>query len=174
MMTGSMLIFGTIGIFRRYIPLSSASLACVRGLLGGIFLLLCLLFSGKKAGFGFSGKQIAVLCITGVALGLNWMLLFEAFNYTSIAVATLCYYMEPTIVILLSPLLFRESLTGRKLVCVLISVAGIALVSGIADISGIAMTDLKGIAFGLGGAALGSEIGPTEQQAAAPGMQTDR
>ncbi|MCQ2500819.1 MAG: DMT family transporter [Lachnospiraceae bacterium] len=158
MMLGSMLIFGTIGIFRRYIPLPSAMLACVRGLLGGSFLLLVVLAKGKGFHWNLTKKQFLLLCVTGVALGLNWMLLFEAFNYTSIAVATLCYYMEPTTVILLSPLLFKEKLSAKKLVCVVISVIGIALVSGIADIEGITSADLKGILFGLAAAALYSTV----------------
>lgn len=158
MMLASMLIFGTIGIFRRYIPLPSAMLACVRGLLGGAFLLIVVVCKGKGLRFKLTGKQFLLLCITGVALGLNWMLLFEAFNYTSIAVATLCYYMEPTIVILLSPILFKEKLSPRKMICVLISVIGIALVSGIADVKGITSADLKGILFGLAAAALYSTV----------------
>lgn len=126
--------------------------------MGGTFLLLVLLCKGRSLKFGFGKKTLLILCITGVFLGSNWILLFEAYNYTSIAVATLCYYMEPTIVILLSPLLFKEKLTGKKLICALVSIVGIALVSGIANVSGIALADLKGILFGLGAAALYSTV----------------
>lgn len=158
MLISSMLIFGTIGIFRRYIPLSSAILACARGFLGGIFLLLCIVFKGKSLKFNFTRKQIILLCITGVVLGANWILLFESYNYTSIAVSTLCYYMQPTIVILLSPLLFKEKLTLKKLICVIISVVGIALVSGITSVENIGMSDITGILFGLGAAVLYSAV----------------
>jgi len=158
MLIGSMLIFGTIGIFRRYIPLSSEMLACARGFLGGSFLLLCLLFGRKSLHFNFSNKQILFLCLTGVVLGANWILLFESYNYTSIAVSTLCYYMQPTIVILLSPLFFKEKLTVKKLVCVVVSIVGIALVSGITKAAAIGVRDVKGILFGLGAAALYSAV----------------
>jgi drug/metabolite transporter (DMT)-like permease len=158
MLICSMLIFGTIGIFRRYIPLSSEMLACTRGFLGGFFLLVCILIKGKSFKFGFSKKQIFLLSVTGVVLGANWIFLFESYNYTSIAVSTLCYYMQPTIVMLLSPVLFQEKLTLKKLVCVIISIVGIALVSGVTNISDIGLSDIKGIIFGLGAADLYSMV----------------
>ena len=49
MFIGSMLIFGTIGIFRRSIPLPSAFLAFARGILGGLFLLVFARLLGKGA-----------------------------------------------------------------------------------------------------------------------------
>lgn len=149
----SMLIFGTIGIFRRYIPLSSAMLAFFRGLLGSVFLLILVLAKrGKLQKIG--PKKLLLLAITGAIIGLNWMLLFEAYNYTSVAVATMCYYMQPTIVILLSPLVFREKLTFKKLLCALTAIVGMVFVSGIADGTGFQPQDIKGILFGLGAAAL--------------------
>lgn len=154
MLISSMLIFGTIGIFRRYIPLSSGILACTRGFLGGIFLLLCIILKEKSLRFNFSRNQVILLCITGAVLGANWILLFESYNYTSIAISTLCYYMQPTIVILLSPVFFKEKLTLKKLVCVVISVVGISLVSGITSVDKISLSDITGILFGLGAAVL--------------------
>ncbi|MFU0828522.1 MAG: hypothetical protein ACFWTJ_13520 [Lachnoclostridium sp.] len=98
------------------------------------------------------------MSVTGVVLGANWIFLFESYNYTSIAVSTLCYYMQPTIVMLLSPVLFQEKLTLKKLVCVIISIVGIALVSGVTNISDIGLSDIKGIIFGLGAADLYSMV----------------
>ena len=95
-----------------------------------------------------------LLLITGALIGLNWMLLFEAYNYTSVSVATLCYYMQPTIVILLSPLVFSEKLTGKRMICALAAVIGMVLVSGVIGGSAGQGGDLKGIACGLGAAAL--------------------
>lgn len=158
MLISSMLIFGTIGVFRRYIPLSSSMLACARGFLGGSFILICSLFKGRKMKFNYSRKQILLMCVTGMVLGTNWILLFEAYNYTSIAVATICYYMEPTIVILLSPLLFKEKLTIKKICCVIVSIVGIGLVCGITNVSDIGISDIKGILFGLGAAVLYSTV----------------
>lgn len=65
------------------------------------------------------GRYLPALLISGGMIGFNWMLLFEAYRYTTIAVATLCYYMAPVLLIAFSPLLFKEKLTGRQIVCVL-------------------------------------------------------
>ena len=149
----SVLIFGTIGIFRRYIPLSSGMLAFLRGLLGAGFLAVYKRFYQRNRSYNISSRNMVLLLITGALIGLNWMLLFEAYNYTSVSVATLCYYMQPTIVILLSPLVFGEKLTGKSMICALAAIIGMVLVSGViggAEQGG----DLKGIACGLGAAAL--------------------
>lgn len=150
----SVLIFGTIGIFRRYIPLSSGMLAFLRGLLGAGFLAVYKRFYQKNRSYNISSKNMVLLLITGALIGLNWMLLFEAYNYTSVSVATLCYYMQPTIVILLSPLVFSEKLTGKRMICALAAVIGMVLVSGVIGGGAGQDGDLKGIACGLGAAAL--------------------
>ncbi len=152
MFIGSMLIFGTIGIFRRYIPLPSGSIAMVRGLLGGLFLTAFVKLKGEKGGERLSPVQIFLLALTGAVMGFNWILLFEAYNYTTVAVATLCYYMEPTIVLLLTPILFRERLTWKKILCAVIAVIGMVLVSGVVGSGGTQAGNLKGVAFGLGAA----------------------
>lgn len=150
---GSMLIFGTLGIVRRYVPLSSAMLALCRGALGSVFLLIFVLVRGGKLKLP-ERKATLWLVLTGAIMGLNWMLLFEAYSYTTVAAATMCYYMQPTIVILLSPLVFRERLSGRKLACAAAAIVGMLFVSGVLS-GGIGQVrDIRGIAFGLGAAAL--------------------
>lgn len=150
----AMLIYSSIGIFRRYIPMSSVALAFSRGLIGGIFLMLWLAATGGSMKLGISKKKKVMLFLTGIALGGNWILLFEAYKYTSVAVATLCYYMEPTFLILLSPIVFGERLTKKKLLCALVSLVGMVLVSGVADGTELLSSNWKGIAFGLGAAVL--------------------
>lgn len=148
-MLSSMLIFGTIGIFRKYIPIPSAMLASLRGVIGGTFLIIYTRIIGKKLDFDYTKKQIVLLCATGIVLGLNWIMLFEAYNYTSVAIATVCYYMQPTIVILLSPILFHEKLSERKGICVVGTIIGISLISGLTNIDEIVMSDIKGIGLGI-------------------------
>ena len=152
MIVASMLIFGTIGLFRRYIPCSSAFLAFIRGILGGLLLLLFTQIRRKKAEGKLPGQAVIWLCISGAVIGINWMLLFEAYNHTTVAVATLCYYMQPTIVMLVSPLLFREKLTKRKAICAVIAVIGMVLVSGVTEGRETGTGNLKGILLGLGAA----------------------
>ena len=158
MLVCSMLLFGTIGVFRKFLPLPSGALACARGFLGGLFLLVFVLIRRKGLHIHFEKKPFWLLVLSGAFLGLNWILLFESYNYTSVAVATLCYYMEPTIVILLSPLFFREKLDIRKIVCVMVSLVGVVLVSDITKVSSFAFRDLKGVLLGLGAASLYSAV----------------
>jgi RarD protein len=151
MFIAAMLIFGTVGIFREYIPFSSAFLAFSRGILGGLFLLVYMKLTGKTAADKLQLKQVLWLAATGAVMGINWILLFEAYNHTTVAVATLCYYMQPTIVILLSPLLFKEKLSVRKALCAAAAIAGMVLVSGVMD-GGMQGDSFKGILLGLGAA----------------------
>ncbi len=153
MFISSMLIFGTIGIFRRYIPLPSAFLAFSRGILGGLFLLVFLRLKRRKPEKKLPVRTALWLAVSGAVMGVNWILLFEAYNHTTVAVATLCYYMQPTIVMLLSPVLFQERLTLRKGACAAAAVAGMILVSGVIGGGVPQARGPKGILFGLGAAA---------------------
>ena len=150
-LVASMLMFGTLGIVRRYIPLSSAMLAMCRGVLGSVFLLVFVLVRGGK--LKLPERRTALrLVLTGAIMGLNWMLLFEAYNYTTVAAATMCYYMQPTIVILLSPIVFRERLGAKRLACAFAAIVGMLFVSGVLSGGAGQMQDIRGIIFGLGAA----------------------
>ena len=152
MFISAMLIFGTVGVLRRYIPLPSAFLAFARGILGGLFLMAYAALRRKGARPRSARRDVLRFALTGAMIGINWILLFEAYNYTTVAVATLCYYMEPTVVMLLSPLIFRERLTPVKAVCAAVAIAGMVLVSGVVGGSGTQGGDLPGVLLGLGAA----------------------
>ncbi len=155
-LTLSAATFGTIGIFRRWLPLPSGLLAMIRGFLGAGSMALLLLLRGKKPAWEPVRKNLIKLIVSGALIGFNWILLFEAFRYTTVAVATLCYYMAPIFVLLISPLLLKEKLTGRRIVCVLAALAGMVLVSGV--IGGGGAGSVKGILLGLGAAALYASV----------------
>ena len=158
MLVSSMLIFGTIGVFRRYIPVSSAFLAFSRGVLGGLCVLFFSRLKRKKAPEGIPLRVLLGLAVSGALMGINWILLFEAYSHTTVAVATLCYYMQPTIVVLLSPLIFREKLTPKKLICAAVAVAGMVLVSGVVGSGGSQDVNGAGILLGLGAAVFYSAV----------------
>ena len=158
MIVSSMLIFGTIGIFRRHIPLPSALLACVRGILGSLFLLLFMKLKRGGGGEKLPARTSLWLVLTGALIGINWVLLFEAYNYTTVPVATLCYYMAPTIVMLSSPLLFGERLTAKKVICAAAAILGMVLVSGVIEGGGLQADNLRGVLFGLGAAVLYASV----------------
>lgn len=154
MLIGSMTVFGTIGIFRRWLPLPSALIAFFRGLIGTVCILLFLCLRKRKPSGTVGRRAFWLLTLTGVLIGLNWILLFEAYTYTTVSVATLCYYMQPTFVVVLSAVLFRERLTGRKAVCSLLALIGMVLVSGVTETGVPRGADGKGILLGLGAAVL--------------------
>ena len=155
MMIGAMTIFGTIGIFRKYIPLPSSLLALARGIIGTAFLLfLVLVVKRDKLSIEAIKRNFVFLVVSGAFIGFNWILLFEAYQYTTVATATLCYYMAPVIVVLVSPFLFKERLTPLKAICVAVALAGMVFVSGIPQSGFGGMSELKGILLGLGAATL--------------------
>ena len=158
MMVSSMLIFGTIGIFRKHIPVPSAFLAFFRGILGGLCILAFIRLRKKNTDARIPFRTLLALAVTGILIGINWMLLFEAFNHTTVAVATLCYYMQPTIVMLLSPVLFKEKLTCKKGICAAAAIIGMILVSGVIGDSGVPDGNIRGVLLGLGAAVFYSAV----------------
>ena len=148
----AMVIVGTIGIFRRNIALSSAALAFSRGILGSLSLGAFVKVRGQKIFHGMERKKLFLLILNGAIIGVNWIFLFEAYRFTTVAVATLCYYLQPTLLILVSPIFFKEKLTGKKLFYALIAFLGMVLVSGV--LGGGDTGSLKGVAFGLAAAVL--------------------
>ena len=147
---GGCVIFGTIGLFIRQIPRAAPAIAAVRGISGALLLLPLLL--GKRDSLRFSGREWARLVASGAALGLNWVLLFLAYQYVSVAVASLCNYLAPILVILVSPIFFREKLTIRAGICAAMALGGMLCISGVIG-SGSA-ADPRGLALALAAALL--------------------
>lgn len=114
----AMLIFSSIGIFVRALPYESSFIAFVRGIVGFGVILLVMLLKRQKSDKKAIKENLLLLIVSGVFIGINWVALFESYRYTTVATATLCYYMAPMFVILASPLAFKEKLTVKKC-CVL-------------------------------------------------------
>lgn len=152
MLIASMTIFGTLGLFVRNISVSSGELALYRAVLAAVLIAVYLLATKQKIPVRMIQKEIPLLLVSGVAMGINWILLFEAYKYTTISAATLSYYFAPVIVTAVCPLLFREKLTVKQIICFLMSTLGLVMITGIGDM-GKNGTDLLGILFGLGAAA---------------------
>lgn len=157
MILSAMLIFSTLGIFRRYIPLSSGMLACTRGFLGSAFLLLFIFLRGRKLP-KLGKRNLFLLAITGALIGVNWIFMFEAYNYTTVAMATMCYYMQPTIVVLISPIVLRERITGKKLACAITAIIGMVFLSGIMEGGKVRAEDMTGMLYALGAAGLYASV----------------
>ena len=144
-----MAIFGTIAPFVRNIPVSSGELALYRAVLAAVMIGLFLLVTKQKISFANMKKEVPLLLASGIALGVNWILLFQAYRYTTVSMATLSYYFAPVIVTVTCPILFREKMTGKQILCFVMSTAGLVMITGLGASGG---RDLIGILFGLGAA----------------------
>lgn len=146
----SMTIFGTLGLFVRNIPVSSGELALYRAILAALLIAVFLIATRQRIPFADIKKELPLLLLSGAAMGINWILLFEAYKYTTVSLATLSYYFAPVIVTVLCPILFHEKLTGKQIICFVMSTLGLVLITGIGNVG--SKTDLIGILFGLGAA----------------------
>ena len=153
MLVTAMLIFGTLGLFVRNVPVSSGELALYRAILATGMIGLFLLVTRQPVPFAAIKKEVPLLLLSGAAMGFNWILLFEAYRYTTVSAATLSYYFAPVIVTVISPFLFREKLSLRQMICFVMSTVGIVMITATGDLSA-GSNNLVGIAFGLGAAVL--------------------
>ena len=149
----AMMVFGTIGLFVKNIPLSSGEIALFRAIIATLAIVIYQFISGKKIKLPSRKRDIVLLLLSGAAMGFNWIFLFEAYNYTAVSIATLSYYFAPVIVMISCPILFREKLTLKQMVCFIMSTIGLVLIIGIGGIETDG-TNLIGIGFGLCAAAL--------------------
>ena len=147
----SMSVFGTIGWFVKNVPLASGEIALYRAIMAIIVVGGYLLLTKQKIEFKKIKKELPILIISGIAMGINWILLFEAYNHTTVTVATLSYYFAPVIVMILCPILFKEKLTLKQIICFIGSTIGLVLIMGITNIGKEAI-NFKGIGLGLGAA----------------------
>ncbi|MBQ7883817.1 MAG: EamA family transporter [Phascolarctobacterium sp.] len=150
MLVASMTIFGTLGIFVRNIPVASGELALYRAVLAATLIAAFLFVTKQKIPFANIRKEVPLLLASGVAMGINWILLFEAYKYTTVSLATLSYYFAPVIVTVVCPILFKEKLTSKQIICFVMSTLGLVMITGIGDVGG--SSDFLGILFGLGAA----------------------
>ena len=147
-MAVAMIIFGTIGLFSRYLSLPTAFVAFSRGILGTFFIFLFVKLKGIKISKDDIKNNGIKLIVSGALIGINWVLLFESYRHTTVATATVCYYLAPVFVLIASPFVLRERMTIKKVICIIVAFAGMVLVSGVADAGGIGAEDTFGIIFG--------------------------
>lgn len=141
----AMVVFGTLAPFVRQIAVSSGELALYRAILGAA--LIGVYLASTRQSLPKGNRREVALLLSGAAMGINWILLFEAYRYTTVSTATLCYYFAPVIVTVLSPLLFRERLTRRQVLCFVMATLGLVLITGMERGGSV-----KGVLFGLGAA----------------------
>lgn len=151
----SMIVFGTIGIVRSLIPINSVMLAFLRGFLGATFILICcfvLKLRGKSPFKKIHKKDLFIMIVSGTIIGANWLALFEAYKYTSVPVATLCYDMVSVFVVIAAFIVLKEVPSRKSILCLITALFGVVLVTGVIDNGSLSAGEIKGILLALFGA----------------------
>ena len=126
----ALLMFGTNGIVASHIDLSSYEIVLLRTFIGSLFLVAIFFLTGGKLSFYKYKSQSAFLAVSGIAMGASWMFLYEAYSQIGVSISSLLYYCGPVIVMVLSPLLFKEKLTLPKITGFTAVLTGIFIVNG--------------------------------------------
>ena len=137
----ALLIFGTNGLLVANISLQASQIVLFRTLIGGILLTAVVILRGGFDRSAVREEAIPLLC-GGAALGLNWIALFQAYQLLNVSLATLIYYVGPMLVLVLSPILFREKLNSTRIVAALVVALGLICISGSITRSGMSVRGL--------------------------------
>jgi Predicted permeases len=155
----TMLIFGTLGIFVKNIKLSSIEIAFLRAIIGCTLLVCAGFIMKQKVSYNSVKKNIWLLLLSGAAIGFNWILLFQAYKYTTIANATLSYYFAPMFVMILSPVVLKERLTIIKIICIVSAISGLFLLLNINnEMSMTSNKQIIGVIYGLAAAIMYASV----------------
>ncbi|MFL0196013.1 DMT family transporter [Clostridium sp. WILCCON 0269] len=126
----ALLLFGSNGIVASYILLNSYEIVFLRAFIGSLFLIVVFILSkGKLQGLQ-NKKHFIFLIISGMAMGISWMFLYEAYAEIGVSIATLIYCCGPVIVMVFAPLLFHEHLSILRILGFCIALIGMFFVNG--------------------------------------------
>ena len=133
----AMLIWGTMGVFIKNIPLNSIEIAFYRSIIGVVFIIALSISKKEKWDKEELREDLKVLILSGIALGTGWVLLFQGYKNTTISIATLSYYIAPVFIIILSIVVLKEKITMKKILCIIVAIIGLLLVLDIKSIGNI-------------------------------------
>lgn len=167
----AMVIWGSLGIFIKNINMESFEIAFLRATIASLFLGLILIIKSrinknKKVATQeevfvdginkvktYSKKGLIMLIVSGIAVGFNWVFLFQSYKYTTVSNATLVYYFAPAIVIFLSPIIFKERITVKALLSVVAATFGLLLViNSQGEVVKLDSENMRGIIIAFGAA----------------------
>lgn len=137
-----MILFGSNGIVASGTALSSVELVYMRSIIGAVLLLILYFATGHRLRVLEHKKDLLFVALSGVAMGADWLFLFEAFDQIGVSLSVLINYMGPMIVILLSPILFQEKIGPVKGLAFIAALIGVFLTSGQAVTAGLHMWGL--------------------------------
>ena len=146
----AMLIWGTMGVFIKNIPLNSIEIAFYRSIIGVVFIILLSISKKEKWNKEDLKADLKILIPSGMALGIGWVLLFQGYKNTTISIATLSYYVAPIFIVILSIIVLKEKITRKKIFCILVAIIGLILVLDIKSLGNIGESNhLVGIVYSI-------------------------
>lgn len=126
----TLVLFGTIGTVSRYIDIPTSVLCAIRAFIGAAVLVLYInAVLGRRTDTKAVHRNLRLLVFAGVMNGINWLLIFEGFRRTTVAIASICYYMQPVFLMLCAPLLFGEKKSVRKACCIAAGFFGMVIIA---------------------------------------------
>ncbi|MCK5661926.1 MAG: EamA family transporter [Thiotrichaceae bacterium] len=144
----SMTVFGTLALFVKNISLPPGEIALFRALIASTAIIIYKALIAEKLQFARIKKELPILFLSGTAMAFNWIFLFKAYNHTSISIATLSYYFAPVIVMIASPIFFKEKLSHKQVICFIMATIGLVMIIGVSGINQY-HGNFTGITFGL-------------------------
>ena len=141
----ALFLYGTIGFFLHFVEYSSEFVVLCRGVLGSLFIYIIMKINKQAINFDSIRKNLRYLCISGVSLGLNWVFLFQGYEY-GVAVTSVCNYLAPIIVVVICLLVYKERINKVQIVCIISAFVGILLMTGIFDYDSV---DYRCVVYGL-------------------------
>ena len=139
-----LLLFGSNGVVAGFISLSSYEIVLLRSFFGSLMLLGIFFITRQKFTAHRHKKDLIFIILSGIAMAADWLFLFEAYARIGVSLGMLINYSGPAIVMVLSPLIFKERLTWRKVIALFAALAGVFLIGGGALSGGI---NLPGLIF---------------------------
>ncbi|NVD37481.1 DMT family transporter [Ensifer sp. HO-A22] len=152
-MTAAMLISGTIGWFVLMSGQPVTSVVFWRCVFGAVTLVVIAAMLGLLDRRHFTRRVVLLSIAGGVAIVVNWLLLFAAYSHASISIATMVYNTQPFMLLALGALFLGEKITATKVFWLSISFAGMLAIISAKPGGGFAPEDyLVGIALSIGAA----------------------
>ncbi|MCL2322177.1 MAG: EamA family transporter [Oscillospiraceae bacterium] len=124
----SVFLFGFSALFARFIGQSALVITFGRVLFSSIFLAILILVSKQNLRVEIK-KDALLFIVTGINLAVHWFSFIESIRVSNVAVGTVTFSTFPVFIAFFEPLMFKEKLQVKAVICALIMLFGVAVVA---------------------------------------------
>lgn len=125
------LLMGTLGIFLEEAGQHPLTAVFFRCLFGAIALAFFALLSRRAQGLRLNKRGLALAGVTGLLMTAMWASFFAAIQWTSIAMATVTFHLQPLWLMLAGGWLLGERLGAARLLALAAALFGLTLATGL-------------------------------------------